>query len=304
MNAQNPQIKIKPGTPLAIFIIVLVIIFASKSIAIVKAGHVGVVSLFGKVTDLELSEGFHIINPLSKVKLYNCQNREFSLTNVGVPSQDQLTTTVDLTVQWRVDSTQAAEASRHTGPIEKLESVYLIPTLRSLLREAGKSVKTAEEFYNDETQQNMQHSILAGLASLSDKGIIIEKVLIRKVELPKTIRDGVENKKRQEQLAEQEVAELKRIETKEKQKIARAQAENLAAVEEAQKRKALADALAYEITTEAKARAEAIKIEGEALRTNIAVIKLRSIEKWNGTVPNVVLGEGAIPMINLGEISK
>ena len=220
-NTQQPQQKTKPSaavTIVTILIIVFIILFATKSIATVTAGHVGVVSLFGKINDKELSEGFHIINPLSKVKLYNCQNREFSLTNVSVSSQDMLITSVDLTVQWRVDPTQAAEASRHTGSIEKLESVYLTPTLRSLLRESGKNVKTAEEFYSEKTQQNMQHSILAGSTFLSDKGIIIEKVLIRIIELPKTIRDGIEYKKRQQQLADQEIARLKYIQAKEKQK--------------------------------------------------------------------------------------
>jgi len=302
MNAPA-QLKVNPIVPVVIFVVIILLLFL-RPFAIIKTGHVGVVSLFGKVDDKELPEGFHIINPLKKVTLYNCQNREITLTNVGVPSQDQLITSVDITVQWRVDTTQAAEASRDTGKIGKLETVYLMPTLRSLLREAGKKVTKAEQFYNDETQKNMQLSIREGLIPLSSKGIMIEAVLIRKVELPRTISEGVENKKRQDQLADQQEAELRRFETEQQQKIAQAKAEKNAAIQEAEKRIALADAKAYEITAEAKARAEAITIEGEALRNNSEVIKLRSVEKWNGSVPNVMLGEGAVPMINLGDVTK
>ena len=66
-----------------------------------------------------------------------------------------------------------------------------------------------------------------------------------------------------------------------------------------------ADAKAYEIKAEAEARAAAIRIEGEALSNNPELLKLRSIEKWNGTVPSVMMGEGgATPLINLNELSK
>lgn len=78
-------------------------------------------------------------------------------------------------------------------------------------------------------------------------------------------------------------------------------ADKFVAVEEAEKRIALADAKAYEITAEAKAQAEAISIEGAALRANPEILKLRAIEKWSGNVPRVTLGEGATPLINLND---
>lgn len=272
----------------------------------VPAGHVGVTSLFGKVDSEELEEGFHIINPLKKVYAIDCRNKEHTLDGVGVPSQDQLTTEVDITVKWRVDRTMAAKAIQETGEAEALERVHLIPKFRSLTREAGKSVENAEDFYQSEVQGALQQYIFDGLQDLNEKGILVDDVLMRRVDLPQTIVAGVHEKKRREQLAEQQKAEFDRFKTEQQQTIAKAEADREAAIQEAEQRKALADAKAYEITSEATARAEAIRIEGSALKNNSDVIRLRSIEQWDGSVPKVSLGEAGsfIPMLNLNEYTQ
>lgn len=48
---------------------------------------------------------------------------------------------------------------------------------------------------------------------------------------------------------------------------------------------------------EARGKAEAITIESNALRANPAILQLRALEKWNGTLPQVT--SGAVPFINL-----
>lgn len=286
------------------FLILLFVFAALTPFTTIPAGHVGVASLFGKVDTTELTEGFHIINPLKKIQKIDCRNKELTLVDVGVPSQDQLTTDVDVTVKWRVDHNQAAEAVQDTGDVAALETVHLTPKLRSLIREAGKGIKNAEDFYQDEIQVSMQSRILEGLVKLADKGILVEEVLLRRFDLPRMIVQGVEDKKRQKQLAERQIEELKRFTTEQEQKQVQAKAEKMAAIEEAEKRRELADAKAYEITAQAKAQAEAINIEGEALRRNPEILKLRAIEKWNGSVPRATLGGNAIPLINLNDTLK
>ncbi len=304
ISPENIQKAKKTGIRVFIAFIILILIFAFRPFTTVPAGNVGVASLFGKVDPEEIPEGFHFINPLKKVQKIDCRNKELTLDDVGVPSQDQLTTAVDVTVKWRVDRTLAAEAYKDTGNAEALEVVHLKPKLRSLIREAGKGIKNAEDFYQDEIQVSMQVRILEGLQNLTTKGILVEEVLLRGFELPRMIVSGVEDKKRQKQLAERQIEELKRFSTEMEQKQVQAKAEKLAAIEEAEKRKALADAKAYEITAEANAQAEAITIKGEALAKYPQIIKLRSIERWDGILPRVSLGDKVSPLINLGDIEK
>ena len=47
----------------------------------------------------------------------------------------------------------------------------------------------------------------------------------------------------------------------------------------------MADAAAFEIEVESKARASAIEREAEALEGNPQLIQLRIAEKWDGTLP-------------------
>lgn len=270
----------------------------------IPAGNVGVAALFGKVDFTEMEEGFHFINPLKKVYKIDCRNQEETFNDLGVPSQDQLSTEVDITVKWRVNPAYAAEAFKETGDAAKLRNVHLIPKVRSLTREAGKSVERAEDFYKNEVQARMQKQIKEGLQELAPKGILVDDVLMRRVDLPSTIIEGVHAKKRQEQKAEQQKAEFDRFKTEQQQKIAQAEAERAAAEQQALQRKLLADAKAYEITSEAKARAESIKIEGEALKLAPDLVRLRAVEKWNGSVPRVTLGDKMIPMLNLSEELK
>lgn len=306
-----PVINISPITPAKRWIVIVLIaiigiplFFAISPFATVPPGHVGVTSLFGKVDKSILMPGFHFINPLKKVEKIDCRNKELTLDNVTVPSQDQLTTSIDVTVKWRVDRHKASQAFDETGDGQALERVHLIPKVRSLMREAGKGIANAEDFYKDEVQISMQNRILEGLQSLADKGVLVEDVLLRSFSLPRMIVQGVEEKKRQKQLAERQIEELKRFTTEQEQKQVQAKAEKLAAIEEAAKRRALADAKAYEIIAEAKARAEALRLEGESLRNNPEVISLRSILRWNGELPRVLLGGKTIPFIHMGDVQK
>ena len=49
---------------------------------------------------------------------------------------------------------------------------------------------------------------------------------------------------------------------------------------------------------QAKAEAEAIKIQTEALRENQNLIKLEAVKKWNGVLPQYMLGN-SVPLIDL-----
>ena len=136
-----------------------------------------------------------------------------------------------------------------------------------------------------------------------EKGILALKVQMRNIELPAQVSEGVMNKKRQEQLAEQQKAEFERFKTEQQQKVAQAEAEKEAALQEAERRRALADAKAYEIEAESKARAQAIKLEGEILRDYPEIKSLRAVEKWNGELPRVFMGNSSsLPLIQIDSL--
>ena len=229
----------------AVFLFLFLI--GSRFWIIVPAGHTAVASLFGKVQNEPYPEGLHIVNPLLSWHVYDVRQKSHKET-ANVPSQDQLQTQVDVSVQYRLIAEATPRILQETGTIDDVLRVHLVPKLRSLLREQGKTVKRAEDFFQETTQDTLQRALLDGLRNyLQPKGIEVDAVLLRDITLPQFITRAIEAKKEREQAVEKQKAELERFRTEQQQKIAAAQAERAAAEEEAAKRRLLADAQAYEI---------------------------------------------------------
>lgn len=252
-------------TAISIFAIVVIILNIYKTVPV---GHVGVATLFGKAQVEGFSEGLHFpVNPLYKWTMFDARKKTH-LETANVPSQDQLQTKLDVSVQYRIDGAMASKILGATGTAEAAVRVHLVPKLRSLLREQGKSVPRAEDFFKEETQTLLQSALTDGLRDdLEQQGIIVSEVLIRDITLPPFIVQAIEQKKEREQAVERERAELERVRTELQQEVARAEAGREAATQEAERKKILADAQAYEITQ-----------INNAIARNPAYIQLQSLE--------------------------
>lgn len=255
----------------------------------VPAGHVKVATLFGEVQDKVYEEGLHFpVNPLYAWNEYDVRQKTLKFDKMGVPSQDQLISHFDVSLQYRLMGSKAPEVKKNTGTAQDVVQIHVVPYFRSLMREQGKTVANAEEFYSESVQNRMQEHMMSALTQkLEPVGIQMQGILIRNVILPPFIAKAVEDKKRREQEAEKQKAELKRFSTEQEQKIATANAEFEAAKLEEQRIRLLADAEAYKIE----------KIN-QAAQQSPAYIQLKQIEAWNGILPKYVGGEN-MPILDL-----
>lgn len=260
--------KMQKNAPIIIVVVGLVLLIGSNFYKTVPPGHVGVATLFGNVQQEGFTQGLHIpVNPLYRWTLFDAREQTHMET-ANVPSQDQLQTKLDVSVQYRIIGSMAPTILEQTGDAAKAVEVHLKPKLRSLLREQGKSIKRAEDFFKEETQEALQKGLTEGLREyLAPKGIEVSAVLIRDISLPPFIVLAIEKKKEREQAVEQERAELERVRTELQQHVARAEAGRQAADQEAARVRILADAQAYEITQINK-----------AVANNPAYIQLQSLE--------------------------
>ena len=284
-----------------IFISVIVVTFmwfGSSLYQKVPAGYVGVATLFGEVQSDPYEEGLHIpVNPFFEWYLYDVRQKSH-LEEANVPSQDQLQTKIQVSVQFRLEKTGVPMILKETGTAADVLIVHIVPKLRSLLREQGKAIKRAEDFFLEETQQNMQTSLLEGLRDyLGNKGVNVGAVLIRDISLPPFIIRAIESKKEREQEVEKQKAELKRFKTEQQQKVALAKAESEAAKEQAAKMMVLADAQAYEIekiNTAIGSNPSYVKLQAlEALKA-ISKNPASKIYFMNGDSPS------PLPLMNIG----
>ncbi len=287
--------------PLIVLAIIvgLLLMFGSRVIVTVPVGHVAVATLFGEVEAKPYPEGLHFpVNPLLKWHFFDARQKTLK-DQANVPSQDQLQTKIDVSVQFRLIGSMAAKILKETGTFEDAVNVHLVPNLRSLLREQGKTVERAEDFFAEQTQEMLQVGIQTGLRDyLQDKGIDAQAVLIRDITLPPFITRAIESKKEREQEVEKQRAELERYRTEQQQLVAQATAQREAAEQEAIQRRLLADAQAYEIE----------KINS-AIAGNPAYVQLQALEALKEISKNpsskiyFLNGDSPqpLPLMNMGE---
>jgi len=252
-----------------IVIVLLVVLFGRQFFHQVPVGHVGVASFFGEVIEDSYAEGPHFpVNPLYRWKDFDVRAQTVKITQVEVPTRDQLLTRMDLSVQYRLDEMKVPSIYKETGDEERVVAVHLMPKIRSLVRELGTKVLRAEDFFKEETRDWMALELSAGISEyVGQKGIIVETVLIRAINLPPVLADAIEKKKEREQAVERQKAELERFRTEQQQQVAAAEAARQAAEEQAKRQRILADAEAYQINAINK-----------AIQKNPAYIQLQAIE--------------------------
>ena len=198
---------------LRVLAVVFLLILFFASVVSVPTGHVGVLTLFGKVTGEALGEGIHLINPLKSVLRLSIQTQSVK-ESANVPSNEGLILALDTSLLFHLDRSKAAEVYQRVGAnyAEKIVE----PTLRAAIR-AATSAHTANALYTNArelVQQQIQEELTAQLAP---RGVIIENVLLRDVQLPAMLKTSIEAK----QQAEQDALRMNFILQKEKQEAER-----------------------------------------------------------------------------------
>ncbi len=267
----------------------LIVILLFNSYTTVPAGHNKVATLFGKVQDEAYAEGFHIVNPLLNFVSFDLRQQTYTWEKVQVPSQDKLKTSMDISVAFRLDADRTPDILQDTGELKDVVIKHITPKVRSLLREAGKTVKQSQDFFLDSVQQDLQDYMEDGLIEyLQDRGVTVTAVLFRDITLPQVVTSAViQTKERQEQL-EREKAQLKIVEQQAQQQVKQAEAREMAAVADANAKKTMADAKAYTISKEASAQAKANQLLAKSLTP--ALIRYNAVDKWNGKYPQTLMG--------------
>jgi regulator of protease activity HflC (stomatin/prohibitin superfamily) len=259
MNARTAVIAV---------VVLVVLMFGGRFVKTIPPGHVGVAVLFGEVQQKTYPEGMNIpVNPFYNWVEFDVRQTTLK-ESAQVPTRDQLQTKVDMSVQFRVDADMAPSIFKETGDVNRLVAVHLVPVLRSMLREQGSKVAAAEDFFQEATRDELAAGLLDRLkVQLRSKGLIIQDVLIRDINLPAVLTKAIEQKKEREQAVQRQKAELDRFRMEQQQQVAAAEAKFQAAEEEAKQIRVLA-----------KARADEIRLINDAVAKNPAYIKLQALE--------------------------
>ena len=211
----NPKSLFRGIGSLILGFFILILVFSS--IARVDSGHVGVLTLFGRVTGEALKEGIHFVNPFKKNNEMSVRTQEVK-ESASVPSSEGLVVNLDTSLIFHLNPDKAADVFQKIGP--NYISVLIEPNLRAAIREAT-AAHTANALYTGEREMVAKQIRDQMTALLESRGFIIESILLRDIQLPMTLKASIEAKQQAEQEAlamsfrlqkEQQEAERKRIE--------------------------------------------------------------------------------------------
>jgi regulator of protease activity HflC (stomatin/prohibitin superfamily) len=195
----------------AILALVLIVLYAS--VAYVPAGHVGVLTLFGRVTGDVLPEGTHFVNPFKGNNTMSIRTQELKET-ASVPSDEGLVMTLDTSLLFRLSPEKAAEVFQKIGP--NFVEVVVEPTLRSSIRSVT-AAHSANALYTGGREQVAQQIYTELASQLGSKGIEVQNILLRDIQLPQMLKSSIEAK----QQAEQDALRMAFVLQKEKQEADR-----------------------------------------------------------------------------------
>lgn len=286
----------------------LVAVVGLNSYTTVPAGHVKVQTLFGKVTDQPLTEGFHLVNPFKAFDTISTRNDKYEINGLNIPTQDRFNSEGNITVTYRIDGTKGNFIKTNYGTSEEYIDKTLRQQLRSIIRDEGRKLKDSRSLADSSRVTSMQENAKVRLkAKLADTGIIIEDVLVQDIKFDRRIAAQIlktQNRiqKEQERLSQERIAETNT-------KIARLEAEA-----EGNRKREAAKAEAFKVTADANARkeaaitiaqgeAEAIKLIAEAnieLSKSLTPVILQKqaldnekvlYSKSKGNVPTTIIGK-------------
>lgn len=228
-NTVNPMVKnLKNIKFLGLLLIIIgVLTSAFKQI---DAGKVGVKSLFGNVEADILPSGLHMVNPLVDVTVFDVQTQNYTMSAVHaegdkegddairVLSNDGLEVVIDLTVLYRVVPEEAPKILKTIG-VNYTDKIVR-PVTRTRIRDNA-VYYDAVALYSTKRNEFQQRIFQTIEKDFKTRGLILEQLLIRNINLPESVKKTIESKIN----AEQDAQKMQFVLQKEKQEAERKRVE-------------------------------------------------------------------------------
>jgi prohibitin 1 len=244
----------------------IVLLLSLTSVVIINPGEAGVLSTLGKAQDGVLLEGLHFKPPLiSNVDIYDLTVQKFE-----VPAQsstkDLQNLSASFAINFRLDALKAVEIRRTQGTLQNIVSKIIAPQTQESFKIAA-ARRTVEEAITRRDELKQDFDMALG-GRLDKYGIIVLDTSVVDLDFSPEFSRAVEEKQIAEQRAQRAVYVAQEAEQEAEANVNRA-----------------------------KGQAEAQRLLRETLTPEL--LQKQAIEKWNGQFPQVMGGNGTLPLINL-----
>jgi len=175
--------------------ILFVLVVSVSSCAVVRPGEVGVKQKMGKLGDQTKTSGSIWFNPLnSSVVNVSTQTENLELT-ISLPSKEGLSITSQISILYQVNPEKVTQVVEDLG-------LRFEPIIANIFRSASADV--CSKYSAKDMHSGMRSSIEEAISDrmseiLNDKGILIQEVLLKSIQLPAALANSIEQKLQAEQ---------------------------------------------------------------------------------------------------------
>lgn len=277
-----------------------------SSCTTIQQGQVGVKRKKGIIDPVPILEGRTRVNPFNTVVFKIPTRTTNTKLTLPLPTKEGLTVQSEISIVYHLDPMSVPQLLKEVGG--NYESQLILPVFRSAASDV------AARFFAKDLHSGERSIIELEIESrmsetLSKRGIVIENVLLKSIELPEGLRRTIEAKLEAEQEAQRMQFVKQQQEADAERRIIEARGEQQVAILEAEGEKR-----ALELRAEAQANATLLQAEADAKANDLLqqslteeVLRLHAIEavKNISTSPNskLIVNPGGTPIWGLNPAS-
>jgi prohibitin 2 len=256
---------------IAMWVVVAAVAIVTVSVAgcgikVVDTGQRGIKTRFGEVVSESLPEGLYFFNPFTSAIVEMDTRVQRVDAETDTYTRDVQQAAIKYTLNYRLQQNAAHLMYRDIGRDweQKLIPQVVLGTLKEVV---GKWDAVDLISNRDKAANNAFDQIRSNLA---ERNVEVSRFEITDIAYTHEFENSVEQKVIAQQKAIEEQNRTKQIEEQARQKVLSAEAE-----------------------------AKSMQIRAEALEKNAKLVEWEAVQKWNGVLPQYMLGNGATPFINL-----
>jgi regulator of protease activity HflC (stomatin/prohibitin superfamily) len=270
-------------------------------IRIINAQEVGVVIRPSGIDPKPIYTGWHFIAPWNKVHImdrtvwvYTCSEHNMERNKnegdaIWVPTVDGIKMGFSVSVSWRIDPTNAPWIFQNIndndnnqnsikGKYNWLQENVIRTKLKSAIAMAANKF-TPIECYSNKREDIRNNALEIMRKEAATYKLIIDQIDLRETYYNKDYESAINAKK----LAEQEALRLIEVTKQKEEQLKQASIDKDIVIQRAE------------------GEAKALQIKGMAVASNPKIVELEWIGKWNGKLPEYIMGNGQGVMLNLNK---
>jgi prohibitin 2 len=254
-------------TWIAIAIVAVVVLsVAGCGIKVVDTGQRGIKTRFGEVVSESLPEGLYFFNPItSNIVEMETRLQRFDGETASY-TRDVQQADIKYTLNYRLQQNAAHVVYRDVG--REWENRLIPQVVLGTLKEVVGKWDAVDLISNRDKAATTAFEAIRSI--LAERNVEVSRFEITDISYTTEFETSVEQKVIAQQKAIEEQNRTKQIEEQARQKVLSAEAE-----------------------------AKSMQIRAEALEQNAKLVEWEAVQKWNGILPQYMLGNGTMPFINL-----